>query len=283
MKKTKSKNINIPFAAIQLTDRCNLSCKFCFRRLKIKESSFTEIKRIIKKLSEYNTDTLVLSGGEPLLIKDIKKILIFTKKQKIKTVLQTNGILLKKKIKFLIPYIDWISISLDGYDKKTNSIMRSEEQFNAVMEILPIIKKYKIKVKLGTIISKKNSENIKNIGYLIKNYVTIWKLYQFYPRSNTYAYKNKKNFFITKKEFLKITQEVKKSFPEILISTHSVNEFNRSPCLLINPDGKIYITKRNKDKLIGNIIKNSNNFINNYKKMEIFKEINKNFNKTYNK
>lgn len=280
--KKQSYNINIPFVAIQLTSRCNLRCDFCFRRLKIKETSFDEIKKIIKKLAEYNTKTLVLSGGEPLLVKDIKKILIFAKKQELKTVLQTNGILLERRIKSLRPYIDWISLSLDGYNNKTNAIMRNEKQFKAVIEILPFIKKYKIKVKLGTIVTKKNYKNIKDIGGLIKNYVTVWKLYQFYPRANTYAYKNKEKFIIGKEKFLEVAKKTKKSFPQISVSTHSVDEFNKSPCLLINPNGEVYVTKGNKDKLIGNLIKDPYKFIKNYKKINISKEIDKNFNKTYN-
>jgi len=282
-KKENQNNINIPFAAIQLTSRCNLRCDFCFRRLEIKETSFNEIKKIIKKLAEYNVKTLVLSGGEPLLIKDIKQILIFAKKEGLKTVLQTNGILLRRKLKSLAPYIDWISTSLDGFNDKTNAIMRSEKQFNAIIRALPFIKKYKIKVKLGTVVTKKNYKNIKDIGDLIKNYVTVWKLYQFYPRVDTYAYKNKKKFIIGKEKFLEITRRIRKSFPQIFISTHSVNEFNKSPCLLINPDGDVYITERNKDKFIGNLIKDPDGFIGNYKKVDISKEIDKNFNKTYNK
>lgn len=282
-KRENQNNINIPFVAIQLTSRCNLGCDFCFRRLKIKETSFNEIKKIIKKLAEYNVKTLVLSGGEPLLIKNIKQILILAKKEGLKTVLQTNGILLRRKLKSLASYIDWISTSLDGYNDKTNAIMRSEKQFNTVIRVLPFIKKYKIKVKLGTVVTRKNYKNIKDIGGLIKNYVTVWKLYQFYPRVDTYAYKNKKKFIIGKEKFSEITRRIRKSFPQIFISTHSVNEFNKSPCLLINPDGDVYITERNKDKFIGNLIKDPDGFIENYKKIDISKEIDKNFNKTYNK
>lgn len=281
MSKKNKEEINIPFAAIQLTSRCNLNCDFCFRRLNIKEAFFNQIKKVIKKLAEYNTTTLVLSGGEPLLVRDIKKILKFAKKSGIKTVLQSNGILLKKRLNSLAPYIDWISLSLDGHNEKTNAILRSAKQFKATIEVLPLIKEHNIKIKLGTVVTKKNYKNIKDIGKLIQPYVMVWKLYQFYPRANTYAHKNKNRFIIDNNIFLKITKEIRRAFPKLSVSTHSVKEFDKSPCLLMNPNGDVYITRNAKDHFIGNLVKQPERFIENYKKMNIFSEINKNFNKTY--
>jgi len=278
---SNSQNINIPFAAIQLTSKCNLNCDFCFRRLNIKETSFNRIKEVIKKLAEYNTTTLVLSGGEPLLVKDIKKILKFAKKLGIKTVLQSNGILLKKRLNSFAPYINWISLSLDGWNEQTNAIMRSAKQFKATIEVLPLIKKHDIKIKLGTVVTKKNYKNIKDIGKLIQSYVTVWKLYQFYPRAHTYAHKNKNQFIIDDNTFLKTAKEIRRAFPKLSISTHSIKEFDKSPCLLINPNGDVYVTRNAKDYFIGNLVKEPDKFIENYKKMNIFSEINKNFNKTY--
>jgi len=220
-------------------------------------------------------------GQYTLLLKDIEKILKFTKKLGIKTVLQSNGILLNKRLNYLAPYIDWISLSLDGHNEKTNAIMRNTKQFKATIEILPIIKKYNIKIKLGTVITKKNYNNIKDIGKLIQPYVTIWKLYQFYPRANTYAHKNKNQFIVDNNAFLKITKEIRRAFPKLSISTHSVKEFDKSPCLLMNPNGDVYITRNAKDYFIGNLVKQPERLIENYKKMNIFSEINKNFNKTY--
>lgn len=264
-----------------MTSKCNLNCDFCFRRLGIKETSFNQIKEVIKKLAEYSTTTLVLSGGEPLLVKDIKKILKFTKKSGIKTVLQSNGILLKKRLSSLAPYIDWISLSLDDQNEKTNAIMRSAKQFKATIETLPFIKKHNIKIKLGTVVTKKNYKNIKNIGKLIQPYVTVWKLYQFYPRANTYAHKNKNQFIVDNDTFFKTAKEIRRAFPKLSISTHSVEEFDKGPCLLMNPNGDVYITRDAKDYFIGNLVKKPDKFIKNYKKMNIFLEINKNFNKTY--
>lgn len=284
MKKTTAvsrEKITIPFSSIQLTSKCNLACGFCYRKLNVPDLPFTQIEKIIKQLARYHAKTLVLSGGEPILRKDIKKILKITHSLGIKTVLQSNGMILAKRLTKLAPYLDWVSLSLDGYDEDTNAVMRGKGHFSKLIKTLHLIKKYDIKIKLGTVITKKNYKNIIEIGDLVGPYVSTWKLYQFYPREKTNAQKNKDEFMVTKGLFKKTVDAVKEKFPLLPIASHEISEFNKSPCLLIDPDGKVYATKNNKDYLIGDILNDPDNFIKNYKKQNIFKEIENNFNKTY--
>ncbi len=273
-------NIKIPFVSIQITNICNLDCPFCFRRNVI-DKPFSNIEKIIRNLKDCNVDTIVISGGEPLLRKDIVEILELCKELNIKTVLQSNGILLNKYFDDIYKYVDWISLSLDGDTPETNSLLRSEKQFYSILKILPIIKKNKIKVKLGTVVTRINYENILGIGKLIGNYVDIWKLYQFYPRKGTLADKNKDKLAIDDELFKDVFLKIKNNFPNMQISVHAVKDFNKSPCLMIDPDGKVYVTKENKDFLIGDILNAKDNFIKNYEKIEIVQEIIKNYNKTY--
>jgi len=275
-----NKNIKIPFVSIQITNKCNLDCPFCFRR-NVSEEPFSNIKKIIDNLKNYDTDTIVISGGEPLLRKDLKDILVLCKKHGFKTALQSNGLLLNNNLDYIAPYVDWISLSLDGESKEKNTSMRNDKQFDAIIEVLPEIKKRNISVKLGTVVNKKNYKDIENIGFLIKGYVDVWKLYQFYPRGGTTAEKNKSELEISDDLFNKISNKIKNKFPDINISTHTVEEFNKSPCLMIDPDGKVFISKENKDFFIGDIINDKDGFAQNYLKMDILGEIEKNFEKTY--
>ena len=276
-----NKNIKIPFVSIQITDMCNLNCPFCFRR-KVSEEPFSKIKAIIDNLTDYDTDTIVISGGEPLLRKDLKDILQLCKEHGFKTALQSNGLILKDNLDSILPYVDWISLSLDGESKEKNAPMRNEKQFDAIIDVLPEIKKRNISVKLGTVVNKKNYKDIENIGSLIAGNVDVWKLYQFYPRGGTIAEKNKSELEISDKLFNNIAEKIKSKFPNINISTHSVDEFNKSPCLMIDPDGKVFISKNNKDFLIGDIVNDKDSFVKNYLAMNILGEIKKNFEKTYN-
>lgn len=276
-----NEKINIPFSSIQLTSRCNLKCGFCFRKLNIVDVPFAQIEKIIKQLAKYNTKTLVLSGGEPLLRTDIKKILKAARNLGIKTVLQTNGMLLAKRLPELAPYIDWMSLSLDGCDEETNSIMRGKGHFTKLVEVLPLIKQYGIKIKLGTVVTKKNYKNVIKMGDIVGPYVSTWKLYQFYPREETPAQLNQKEFKISNALFKSTVDAVKKKFPLLPIVSHEIIEFNNKPCILIDPDGKVYVTKKNRDCLIGDILNDPDAFIENCRKQNVFVEVQKNLNKTY--
>jgi len=245
------------------------------------DEPFSNIEKIIRNLKECHVDTIVVSGGEPLLRKDVPKILKLCKELDIKTVLQSNGILLNQYFNNISKYVDWISLSLDGDTPKSNSLLRSEEQFYSVLKVLPIIKRGKIKIKLGTVVTKVNYKNIEGIGKLIEEHVDVWKLYQFYPRKGTIAEINKEKLIIDDELFESISKKIKNKFPNMQISTHTVEEFNKSPCLMIDPNGKVYITKENKDFLIGDVIKDEDNFIKKYEKIKNNQEIVKNYNKTY--
>ena len=119
------------------------------------------------------------------------------------------------------------------------------------------------------------------MGDIVGPYVTTWKLYQFYPREETYAQKNQEEFRISDELFKKTVDAVKKKFPLLPIVSHEISEFSKSPCLLIDPDGKVYVTKKNKDCIVGDILNDPDAFMENCKKQDIFVEVKKNFNKTY--
>jgi len=239
------------------------------------------MKKIIAAIGKLNPEKIVLSGGEPLLREDILDILQQVKSMGIKTVLQSNAILLKERINELAPYIDWISLSLDGDSESTNSILRGPNHFEKVLNILPILKNLDIPVKLGTVVTKKNLNSIPGIGKLIGLYVNIWKLYQFYPRENCLSDKYKKEFEVDLESYLNVMKEVKQRYPLMEISQHTIKDFEEGPCILIHPDGNVYISKGMGDKNIGNILESPKGIIEECKKSGILKNIEKNYEKTY--
>ncbi|GKX30414.1 heme d1 biosynthesis radical SAM protein NirJ2 [Vallitalea longa] len=82
-------------ATMKVTSRCNLRCEFCYEKQdNRKELSKDQIKHIIKFLKDNGCRTLMISGGEPLLRKDIYEIIEYASSNKIKTKLATNGTLL---------------------------------------------------------------------------------------------------------------------------------------------------------------------------------------------
>lgn len=148
--------MHLSFVSIQLTSRCNLDCKICFRRLGLQEVDTKNIFSLISEIAKFNVDMIVLSGGEPLLRKDLIDIIKFIKNKGIKVALQSNGLLLSKQLDSLAGLVDVISLSLDGPNEEINSIFRGHGHFSVIIDLLSKIKEKNIKVKLGTVITKIN-------------------------------------------------------------------------------------------------------------------------------
>lgn len=79
-------------AAIELTTRCNLSCKYCFVTPSPSELTTSELCSVIDRLAESGIISLLLTGGEPFLRTDIMTILDhIISRNFFDTVILTNG------------------------------------------------------------------------------------------------------------------------------------------------------------------------------------------------
>ena len=127
---------------LEITQNCNLKCKFCYLEHKqysqvpSQNLSVNKIKQIIDELKKTNVQVVNLFGGEPFLREDIFEIIKYIKEKDMEVNINSNGILLTKeiitKLKALGVYC--IHISLDGATPKTYGLMRNENTFNLVLK-----------------------------------------------------------------------------------------------------------------------------------------------------
>ena len=119
-------NRNIDYLRISVIDRCNLRCVYCMPEEGIESIphkeilSYDEILRICETISELGVKKIKITGGEPLVRKDIVNLIRNIKNlEKIEQVtLTTNGILLYDMLDDLYDAgIDAINVSLDTLKK----------------------------------------------------------------------------------------------------------------------------------------------------------------------
>ncbi|MCP4650606.1 MAG: radical SAM protein [PVC group bacterium] len=109
-----------PIVVFNITRRCNLDCMHCYLESKNQEYKgeleSSEIKKVIDDLSQMQIPVLLLSGGEPLVHKDIFQIIDYAKSKKLRVGLSTNGTLITKKIAKQLKSagIDYVGVSIDG-------------------------------------------------------------------------------------------------------------------------------------------------------------------------
>ena len=126
---------NINYLRISVTDRCNLRCIYCMPEQGVKSLShedilrFEEILKIVKIAGTLGINKIRYTGGEPLVRKDIDKLIYETSKlQGIEDIaITTNGILLADMASDLKKAgLKRVNISLDTLDVvKFKSITRT--------------------------------------------------------------------------------------------------------------------------------------------------------------
>ena len=125
---------------ISVTDRCNFRCTYCMPRDVFDASyqflphaevlSFEEIVRMARIFHGLGTEKVRLTGGEPLLRKDIERLVAMLREALpgMDLTLTTNGSALKAKARALkAAGLDRITVSLDSLDDTTFRAMNDAD------------------------------------------------------------------------------------------------------------------------------------------------------------
>ncbi len=138
----------IPFhpatAGILLTDNCNSKCITCtqWRQKSSDELSLNEISDLLTELKELGISWITLSGGEPLLRKDLPDIVRRCSTLKFDEIaILTNGLLLTKHLaeQLLESGVTTIGVSLDGLKEINDSIRGVKGSYEKAVSALTIL------------------------------------------------------------------------------------------------------------------------------------------------
>lgn len=136
-------NRKIDYLRISVTDRCNLRCIYCMPEEGIKNLlphdeilSYEEILQIIKVATTIGISKIRITGGEPLLRKNIESFIErVSRVDGIKDIgITTNGVLLKKYAKVLHEAgLKRVNVSLDSLDQNK---FRTITRLGSLKEVL---------------------------------------------------------------------------------------------------------------------------------------------------
>lgn len=156
----------------EITPRCNMKCKHCLffdnnkKDLK-KELSTNEIFKIIDNVSKDSSVNVIwISGGEPLLRKDIVEICNYISQKGIKPSISTNGILLTKDLveKLHKAGVDYIHLSIDGSNSVTHNRIRGiDSAFEKLMEAMDVLKNSEVKTGASFMVTEESINEIDEV------------------------------------------------------------------------------------------------------------------------
>jgi radical SAM protein with 4Fe4S-binding SPASM domain len=120
---------DFPVVFWNITGQCNLACSYCYLGAGEKlsdELTTGECYAVIDDLSGAGVPLLIISGGEPLVRKDIDKILAYAQEKKVKTALSSNGTLIDRRAALRLQElgVEYVGISLDGATAATHDHIR---------------------------------------------------------------------------------------------------------------------------------------------------------------
>ena len=181
-------------ANIDLTNRCNLNCEFCFANARacgyIYEPSYDEIIEILKMLRSQKpcaVPAVQFSGGEPTMRDDLVKIVQAAHDLGFKQIqLATNGIKLSRDKQLLADLknarLSTIYLHFDGVTKDTNPLINISRR---VIENCREVKQGVVLVP--TIINGKNDHQIGDIIRFARDNVDVVRGINFQPVAFTGA------------------------------------------------------------------------------------------------
>ncbi len=149
---------------INLNYLCDNKCIFCYSHntnyLNKSTITFEKLQFLFEKYNISKIDRVVLNGGEPLLHKEINKILSFLYQKEVEVLIFTNGRnirnidpkLLNKNIRFVVP--------IHGDKNIHNYITRDEKSFDETIENLRWLtdNKFPCLVDIKIILNEKTTE-----------------------------------------------------------------------------------------------------------------------------
>ena len=149
---------------LEITHKCNYKCKHCYVNAPNDlEMSLDKIKQLAKILEKYKFKKIVITGGEPLVVKHLgKAIEVLSKKMKV--ILVTNGVLIKERFEEVKNWnFSGAYISLDGLDEDDCKNLRKRKGLKDTIEGINLLKSINKKMNIGIILTKYNADKIEEM------------------------------------------------------------------------------------------------------------------------
>ena len=153
-----------------VTRKCNLKCSHCYINAAsgeyTDELNTEESKRLIDQISEVSRPLLVLSGGEPLLRKDVFELIQYGTQKGLRMGLGSNGALIDNDVakKLKEAGIKTVSISLDSHVPEHHDEFRGVKgSWQKAVNAIKALRDNDVLVQVNTTLTQQNYNEIDDI------------------------------------------------------------------------------------------------------------------------
>ncbi len=157
---------SLRYLEVQITGRCNLSCKHCYIEERLGDMDLSLFTKIVDEFEEMGGLRLMVSGGEPTIHRNFEKIadILSSERYTFRRVLLTNGIIYRGFIK---KGFDEVQVSIDGLEKG-NDMIRGKGSFRKAMDSILKYLDDGLDVSVATMLHRGNVSEIEEMGRMLR-------------------------------------------------------------------------------------------------------------------
>ena len=201
----------------ECTTRCNLNCRHCgsdcSKDSALKDMPLVDFLKALDTIESPSENfTVVLTGGEPLLRKDLETCGREIRKRGMRWSMVSNGYLYdhEKHISLLNAGLGALTISIDGLECSHNWLRNNDNSFKRVDIAIGIAaSSSRLNFDVVTCVNKRNFRELKSmLEYLLEKGVKTWRLFTIVPIGRA---KEEDEIFLTNNQFKELMDFIRES------------------------------------------------------------------------
>jgi MoaA/NifB/PqqE/SkfB family radical SAM enzyme len=217
-----------------------------------------EAMQVMDTLIAMGVRSVVFSGGEPCLVRELPKLIHYAWSSGLSTVLSTNGILFGRRMDELAPWLRWVGLPLDAATSAVNRLMRpgKPDQYAGVIHTLTEVRQRypALSVKLGTVACALNKHDLVGIPDLLGEVrPDVWKVYQIVY--STYGADNRVMLELSDEEYDSLLEKLLPRAEDWGVPLIPYRRSSRpGRYLFVEPNGDALTTRVDDEVAIGNLL-----------------------------
>ncbi|MES2110218.1 MAG: radical SAM protein [Bacteroidota bacterium] len=158
----------LPIVILMPHSACNCRCVMCDiwkDNKNLKQLTEEDVTGLLSSLKKFNTQEVLMSGGEALLNTNFFRLCRLLKQNRIKVTLLSTGLTIKKHAQQILEFVDNLIVSLDGDEALHDAIRNIPNAFAKLKEGVEYIKSINpnYRITARTVIHRLNFRNWESI------------------------------------------------------------------------------------------------------------------------
>jgi MoaA/NifB/PqqE/SkfB family radical SAM enzyme len=157
-----------------VTLRCNQRCTFCNiphtnDGSPSREPTMDQVRENLRDLKRLGVLILDVTGGEPLLYRNLVEMLTLAKKMRFMTSVTTNGMLYPKFAEQLVGKVDALLFSIDSTDPDEHDRIRAMKSFHLAIEALAVARRLRQALYISHVVTNESYDHIDEMARFAKD------------------------------------------------------------------------------------------------------------------